>query len=262
MQNSNRLAIIIVNYQSQAYLRTCLESIYRQIKSMPCEIVVVNNDEQEDILALKKDFPEIKIIKTEKNIGFGRGANLGVENSRGEWLLFLNPDTELLSDHAKTIRLFEKISAVGIIGPKLVDENDVLQEWIAGAEITLGSLICNKFGFGQSKKIWESAVSREADWISGAVLTIRRELFAELKGFDENIFMYFEDVDLCRRARAAGKKIIYFPEEKIRHWGGRSSADKKAQKKNYYTAQDYYFCKHYGRTYAGLVRFLRKIFVS
>ena len=90
---------------------------------MPYEITVVNNDEQENMLALRKNFPEIKIIQTEKNIGFGRGANLGAESSRGEWLLFLNPDTELLSDYAKIISLFEKAPKVGIIGPKLVDEN-------------------------------------------------------------------------------------------------------------------------------------------
>ena len=262
MPNSNRLSIIIVNYQSKEYLKACLDSIFKQVKSMLPEITVVNNDEKENMLALKKDFPEIRIIETEKNIGFGRGANLGAESSHGGWLLFLNPDTEFLSDYAKIFPLFEKDDKMGIIGPKLVDENNILQEWIAGTEITLFSLIRNRLGFGQSEKIWKSAVSREADWVSGAALAIRRDLFGELGGFDEKMFMYFEDIDLCKRVRAAGIKIIYFPEEKIKHLGGKSSANKKTQKKNYYASQDYYFRKHYGRIYAGLVRFLRKIFVA
>lgn len=262
MPNSNRLSIVIVNYQSKDYLKACLASIFKQAENTFPEITVVNNDEKENVLALKEDFPEIKIIEAKKNIGFGKGANLGAASSHGEWLMFLNPDTELFSDCAKIFPLFEKDNRVGIIGPKLVDENNVLQEWIAGTEITLFSLIRNKLGFGQSKKIWESAVSREADWVSGAALAIRRDLFEELGGFDEKIFMYFEDIDLCKRVRAAGRKIIYFPEEKIKHLCGKSSANKKIQKKNYYAAQDYYFRKHYGRIYASLARFLRKIFVA
>ena len=262
MQNSKEISIIIVNYRSGHYLEKCLASVFRQIENKNFKITVVNNDESGDLSVLARNFPSIRLIEIGKNIGFGKAANLGAKNSKGNWLFFLNPDTELLSDYFKVLNNYQKNKTVGIMGPGLVDEKNRLQKWIAGSEATFFDLIGNNLGFPRSRKVWESQEPRKAAWVSGAAMAIKRDLFEKLGGFDENMFMYFEDIDICKRARMAGKKVVYFPKEKIRHFGGGSRQSKKEQKKHYYESQDYYFQKHYGKTCARLVRFLRKIFTK
>jgi GT2 family glycosyltransferase len=260
MQNFKEFSIIIVNYKSGHYLEKCLTSIFRQIKNKDFEIIVVNNDNGVNLSVLTRNFPSVKIIEVGKNIGFGEAANLGAKNSRGKWLWFLNPDTELLSDYSKILSSYQKDEAVGIIGPGLVDEKNKFQKWIAGSDATVFDLIGNNLGFPRSRKVWESQEPQETAWVSGAAMAVKRNLFEKLGGFDGKMFMYFEDIDICKRARTAGKKVVYFPKEKIRHFGSGSSESKKEQKKHYYESQNYYFQKHYGKNYARLVRFLRKIF--
>jgi hypothetical protein len=90
---------------------------------------------------------------------------------------------------------------------------------------------------------------------------IRKELFEKLKGFDENFFMYFEDVDLCRRVRNLGYKILYYPEFIIKHFGGKSFDSKKEQQELYYKSQDYYFQKHFGKIKVNLLKLIRMIVI-
>lgn len=129
--------------------------------------------------------------------------------------------------------------------------------------MTLWDLIGNNIGFQRSKKIWESKEKIPCDWVSGAALFIRRELFQKLGGFDENFFMYYEDIDLCRRAKKIGSEVIHFPVVEIRHFGGKSFLKNSdgLQKKYFYNSQDYYFKKHFGRKTAFITRLLRKIFI-
>jgi GT2 family glycosyltransferase len=176
-------------------------------------------------------------------------------------LLFLNPDTEILSSFNLIINEFEQNSEIGALGPKLLKKNGKIQEWSTGAEISLGDLIRNNLGLPRSRKIWESPVARETFWISGAALFTSRKVFSEIGGFDENFFMYFEDNDFCRKIRKTGKKLLYFPKVAIRHWGGKSLNDEKNKKKYFYQSQDYFFQKHLGSWQVFWLKFLRRIFL-
>jgi GT2 family glycosyltransferase len=254
MENRIELSIIIVNYQSVGYLKKCVASVFDKAKNISFEIIVVNNSE--DVI---NEISDIKIINSKENLGFGKGQNLGVKNASGEILWLLNADTEVLSGDIQGI--IREAQEKGVVGPKLLDNSGRAQSWSAGVEPTIWDLIKNNLGLKASRKVWQSPKKREADWVSGTSLFIRKDVFQKLGGFDEKFFMYFEDIDLCKRAREAGYKVIYFPEFIIRHFGGKSFENSALQKKYYYQSQDYYFEKHFGKFQSGLVKLLRKLFI-
>jgi N-acetylglucosaminyl-diphospho-decaprenol L-rhamnosyltransferase len=242
-----KLSFIIVNYQSEKYLVKCLSSIKEKVLSVDYEIIVVNNDLE---VQLPNDLgarllSEIRLINTGKNIGFGAGCNVGAKISQGEILCFLNPDTEIIKNNISDILdKFNQDKNVGVIGPRLIDEAGKTQEWIAGKEVTILSTVLNNLGYKRDKKIWESDVSVECAWISGAASFIRKEIFQKLGGFDEKFFMYFEDINLCKRARQLDYKVLYYPGFIIKHFSGKSFLDKKEQKRYYRKSQRIYFGKY------------------
>lgn len=231
MQNFNMLSIIIVNYRSEQYLEKCLASIYRESNPEKLEIIIVNNDQQVDLRAVKQIYPAIRLIAQEKNIGFGRACNVGAKEARGELLLFLNPDTQFLDDYASRITdIFKTDAQIGIVGSRLMTDEGKTQWWITGKEVSLWQILKNNLGIIENKKIWESKTPIFTDWVSGAALTIRCELFKKIGGFDENFFMYFEDEDLCWSARKRDFKVLYDPTLSILHSGGKSCESKIKQK--------------------------------
>ena len=246
------LSIIIVNYKSEKYLEKCISSVKEEVLGVEYEIIVVNNDEVAGNAYMRSLPAEIQVINTGKNIGFGAACNLGAKNAHGEILWFLNPDTEIISESitefqpkadpplAEILKLLRK-GSIGVIGPRLIDDKNKTQEWIAGREVTLLSILLNNLGYKRDKKIWESKKLIECAWISGASMFVRKDVFKKVGGFDEKFFMYFEDIDLCKRIRQIGYKTLYFPEFTIKHFGGGSFIGKIKQKKCYYRSQARYF---------------------
>lgn len=251
-----KLSIVIVNYRSRKNLRKCLLSIRSKAGILGGEIIIVNNDQKERLGGIKAEFPEAKIVQSEENVGFGRAVNLGVKEAKGELLFFLNPDSRIVSDPREIFRHFKKDEDLGVLGARLIDERRKIQKWTAGAEVSFLSIFLNNLGVSGSRKIWKSPEKREVFWVAGTAFFVRREIFLEIGGFDENIFMYFEDVDLCKRVRDAGKKVVYFPEFCVLHLGGKSYQNKKLQKKHYYASQKYYFKKNRPRWEHFLIKFL------
>lgn len=261
MPNNKKLSISIVNFQSKDFIEKCLASVFEKNKNIDLEVIIVNNDENEDLKEIQKKFPEIRIIDHKKNIGFGAGHNLGAKEAQGGILLFLNPDAEIIDSITPILGLFDD-EEVGIAGPCLITEKGKIQKWSVGLESSLGGILRNNLGIPKSRKLWESNKTRKVDWVSGAAFFIKRDLFKELGGFDENFFMYYEDEDLCKRARTAGKKVVYFPAVKVKHWGGKSMPERKTQKKYFYKAQEYYFKKHLGNFRTRMLKILREIILG
>jgi GT2 family glycosyltransferase len=117
------------------------------------------------------------------------------------------------------------------------------QPWCAGKKLTLGQFVKNNLGIIESKKIWESKNDVLTDWVSGAALTVRKEIFDKIGGFDENFFMYYEDMDLCGRARSLGYEVLYCPEISILHDGGKSRKNIFLQKIQFFKSMFYYIKK-------------------
>ena len=260
MPDSKRISIIIVNYRSEQHLPVCLASVYSRLeKQSESEVLVVNNDERGKITFIASQFPQVKIIEAGKNIGYGPASNLGARAATGRILFFLNPDAEIISPDILTLcRELERNPETAILGTRLVGAKGENQWWNAGVDITPCDTLLNNLKIIRSKKIWQSREKMAVGWVSGASLLIKKDIFEILGGFDENLFLYFEDIDLCRRVKKIGKKIMYFPEFSVKHLGGRSFADKKEQKNEFYQSQDYYFQKHFGKFQAVVLKVLRR----
>jgi N-acetylglucosaminyl-diphospho-decaprenol L-rhamnosyltransferase len=251
------ISFIIVNFRSRQFLKRCINSIVSKMADFPFEIIVVNNDRE--ILDGMPALPSLKIIEHNENNGFARAANIGAEKSQGEFLFFLNSDTEIVTANMQELKNFFNDHSLGAAAPRLISPDGSFQEWSCGNEITFFETLLNNLGYIRSKPFWSSEKTQEVDWISGAAFLIRKDVFNKIGKFDENFFMYFEDVDISRRVRKAGKKIKIIPHFKVLHLGGKSRSGTKEQKSQYYKSQDYYFKKHFGVIQSFAIKSLRNL---
>lgn len=252
-----KLSIIIVNHKSRDYLTCCIESIHSLLDKGVYEIIVVNND-REDLSFIQNEY--VRVVQGGLKMGFGQANNLGAKHASAPFLWFLNPDTELLSANMEALLAALDDPGVGAIGMKLLDGKKNPQEWSCGFEITPLGIILNNFGFNKSKKLWGSSQSKEVSWVSGCSFAVNKELFQRIGGFDESFFMYFEDVDFCKRLGDLGKRILFCPSVEVLHWGGKSAENRQAQKKLYYASQRIYLKKHFGTLRSTCIHLLRLLF--
>jgi len=251
------ISFIVINYRSRHLLPECLASLSRGCRT-PREVIIVNNDHNPLPRQLFGDAAAIRIIENGRNRGFGAASNRGAASARGAFLCFFNPDARIVGKNFSSIlSFFEKDATLGLVGGRLVQKNGAVQPWSAGEEVTPWNIIWNKATSRHMRMPWHSEKNRSVAWISGAAMVIRKEIFDALGGFDERFFLYFEDVDLCRRARDLGKKILYVPSVRIIHHGGGSVKSRAAQKRHYDASQALYFDKHYGMVTTFLLRISR-----
>lgn len=252
------ISIIIVNHNSKEYLLNCLSSIKKVFNGESYEIIIVNNDSEP--LTINFHDTNIQIFQGSPGLSFGKANNIGASKAKTPFLWFLNPDTEIVSgDLANLLKLLKK-NSTGAVGMKLLTKEGVPQKWSAGFQITPLSIISTNLGFDKSKLIWGSVSLKEVDWVSGCSLAVSRALFEEIGGFDDDYFMYFEDVDICKRIKAKRKKVFFFPGMEILHWGGKSYSSKSLQKKHYYESQRLYLKKHFGTLRSTCIHLLRLLF--
>lgn len=229
------LSIIIVNWNSREFVRKCVQSIYANTGGMTFEIIVVDNASYDGCgEMLAHDFSQVRFIQCEKNVGFAGANNMGFAQSRGNCLLFLNPDTEVVG-HALN-RLFETLDQfrdAGMAGARLLNSDGTVQTSCIQSFPTvlnqlLGTEILRRL-FPHSRLWGIMALSSNpskpssVEVISGACIMIKRSIFQKVFGFDERYFMYSEDLDLCYRVQEAGFNCLYVPDAQIVHHGGGSS---------------------------------------
>ncbi|HEY9508952.1 MAG TPA: glycosyltransferase [Verrucomicrobiae bacterium] len=219
--NSARVSIVIPVYNQLELTRACLESIVKFPPATPCDITVVNNastDGTGEFLRELESLGGIRVIHNEKNEGFARGCNRGTQTSPGTLLLFLNNDTQVTAGWLDALVRAASKPDVGVVGAKLLYANGRIQHAGIG------------FINGLPDHPYRNALAdapevnqfRELDMITGACLMIHRDLFLQLGGFDEVYRNGVEDVDLCLRARAAGRKVVYEPRAVVYHLEGQS----------------------------------------
>jgi GT2 family glycosyltransferase len=247
------VSIILVNYNSAAIIKDCLQSLRQFNQTIPSEVIVVDNASQDaspEIIA--EYFPEVTLIRETINHGFGKGNNIGARVARGEFILFLNTDTIATCDFLPSLlEVMAQDHQVGIVAPQLVNRDGSLQISTSPAISVRGEYLAQKrshqYRRGRNlKKITQSfAHQQEVDIVVGAALLIRRKLFEQLRGFDERFFMYFEESDLCQRSQYLGWRIIYYPHVSLIHLHGEST--KKTLDRmvlEYRRSQIYYYQKH------------------
>ncbi len=249
------LTVQIVNFNSRNNLRECLQSIKDNFSDWEnLQIIVINND-KEKMGNFLNDFGA-ELIEKNENIGFGKAHNLALTKAQGDYILFLNPDTKVFpgafENLLDTFSLDEKI---GIAGPIYIGQKNTSEEEHYGPEKTPLSTIGRKIS--RRKNEPKPSDIFETDWVSGGAMMIRKNLFLELGGFDENYFLYFEDVDLCLQARKKGWKVVIHSKAKIFHKSGQSFSDNRVKKKHYYQSQSHYIKKNFGSFWAVVLKVLQ-----
>ena len=241
------LSIIIVNYKTKDITKDCLDSILKNTKDLTYEIIVVDNasnDGSYEFLSKKfKKYGFIKFIKNESNLGFSKANNQGAKKACGKYLLFLNSDTIVSDGIFKEMLLrMEENKNIGVATCALKNKDGSMQgsggyfptlfrvfAWMFFIEdIPLLDRFIKPFHPVHSKSFFYKGLDqfenlRIQDWVTGAFFLIKSELFNRVKGFDEDYFMYTEEVDLCFRIKKLGYDVFYFPEWEIIHLGGASS---------------------------------------
>lgn len=235
------LDIVIVNYNTGDLLRQCLTSLARVAGGAPlARVTVVDNASSDDSLALAEGcFPGLDIVRNAHNRGFAAGCNQGAARGQAEYLLFLNPDTQVYADTLPVaLSAFDRYPGVGIVGVPLLDEQGRvavscsrlprLRGFVAKA---LGvEAWAARRGWSQPMREWAHDETREVEQVMGAFFLLSRSLFQRLGGFDERFFVYFEEVDVCARARQLGHGCLFFAQTRAWHKGCGSSERLKAHR--------------------------------
>jgi GT2 family glycosyltransferase len=230
------LSVIIVNWNSADLLRSCLESVLARSSCCDLEVLVIDNASYDGTAEMiNKEFPSVTFIQSNQNLGFAGGNNRAFEKSKGENVLFLNPDAELVGDALSTmLAVLKARQDAGIVGPKLV--NPDLSVQIDGMrafptilnqlfDSSLTRKVFGKSNFGGVKPVIEESEDPvSVEMLPGTCVMLRRELFDQVGRFNEKYFMYAEDVDLNYRVKAAGWINYYVARAAVIHYGGRSSS--------------------------------------
>lgn len=262
------LSIIIVNWKSVRYLRDCLASLYRQVRELEFEVIVVENASGDGCEAmLAREYPQVRMVVATENLGFARANNLGFRQSHGDTLLFLNPDTEVKSGAVQRMASWLRVHrAVGAVGARLLNSDGTCQESCVQAFPTLLNqfldanlirrLMPGSRMWGASALLNPDGGPVKVDTISGACFMVKREVFEKVDGFTADYFMYSDDVDLSYKIWRAGYAVVCLPECEVVHHGGRSSSQRldsfaAVQRR---AALSQFFRRTRGPVYAGLYR--------
>ncbi|MFM2132864.1 MAG: hypothetical protein RL156_145 [Bacteroidota bacterium] len=254
------VSIVIVNYNVREFLQQCLESIDRSAFDLPYEILVIdNNSHDQSVATLSPKFPNVRFIALSENIGFGRANNIGIKQAQGRYILLLNPDTLIQEDTIATmVRYMDENPAVGISGCKVLNANGTFQVQCRRGFPSPWVSFCKLFGlqvlfprspiFAQYNQTFrDENETYMIDAVIGAFMFCRREPLLAISGFDEDFFMYGEDLDLCYRMKQAGFATAYAPLTTIVHFKGESTRRSSINEvKWFYDAMEIFARKHYG----------------
>ena len=228
-------SVIIIAYNSCDFIPACLKSVRDACEGIDSQIIVLDNGSTEPIIPeIKNFFPEVEWIDSKENLGFGKGCNLAEKHATKPYLFFINPDT-IISKNAfrEMLKFMEEHPEAGTVGCRILNEDGTLQWACRRSFPTIVSAVSKTIGlaamFPKSKTLASYNMTYadpdemiEVDAISGSFFCIRRDVYEKLNGFDEDYFMYGEDLDLCFRTKQMGLKNYYTPVTNILHFKGQS----------------------------------------
>ena len=266
------LSVVIVNYNVKYFLEQSLISIRKSAAGLETEYFVVDNASDDgSVEYLRENFPEVRLIANRQNVGFGCANNQALKLTSGKYLLIVNPDTLLGENSLKPlIEFLETNPEVGAVGPKVVDRQGRFElgcrrgfptPFAAFSKITgLAAVFPNSRLFAKYNLTYlDPDQACEVDALSGAFMLLRREVYLQIGGFDEQFFMYGEDIDWCYRIKQGGWKIQYLPCSEVIHYKGESALRSSMDvRKAFFGAMHLFVRKHYSDRFiltTGLIRF-------
>lgn len=248
------LSIIVTSYKSPAILKICLKSILDSLKNknINYEMIVLDSETGEETRdMMEENFPEVhpasqenlqrrvKFIPHKENTGTSKIWNEGIKLAKGKYIGIFNGDMVFEPEAIeKMLGYIKKDSKIGFLGPALLNMNGAIQYSCYGSFYTLWIILCRRTFLGKTflgrktlnkflMKDFDHKSARSVPWIMGAAMMISQEAIEKVGLIDERFFMYFEDIDWCRRCWEAGYKVVYYPEAEIYHYHGQGSAKKK-----------------------------------
>jgi GT2 family glycosyltransferase len=262
-----QLSVIILNYNVRYFLEQCVLSVQKAMEGIDGEVIVIDNASSDaSCEMMKTQFPHIKLIENAANLGFPKGNNIGVAQAKGEFICILNPDTVVAEDtfskilsfvKSSEVEIFSSNSQLGIIGCKLIDgagnflpesKRGVPTPWVAFTKIFGLYKVSNYFGKYYAQHLSENE-SGKVDILVGAFMIMKRELYLEVGGFDENCFMYSDDIDLSYLVLKTGKANYYFHETSVIHYKGESTVRDGTYMKRFREAMQFFYKKHFKKSW-------------
>ena len=254
-----QLSVIIVNYNVKQFLKNLIESVLKAVENISYEIIVVDNASSDGSAEeIRNSFPHVKFIANKKNLGFGAANNQALEIAKGEFIVLINPDALVKTNTFDSlIKFFHDNPQAGMAGCKVLNPDGTLQlacrrsfpgVWTSFTKIVgLSSLFPKSKYFAKYNLTYlDENEIHEVDAISGSFMFFRKEVYEKVGGFDNDYFMYGEDLDLCYRVQKAGYKVYYVPTTEIIHYKGestkRSSLDETVL---FYDAMKIFVRKHF-----------------
>jgi GT2 family glycosyltransferase len=253
-----QLSVVILNYNVRYFLELCVLSVQNALEGIDGEIIVVDNNSSDDSCAMmQQHFPEIRLIQNKENLGFPKGNNSGAAQAKGRYSCVLNPDTVVAEDtFTKVLAFAESKKNLGIVGVKLIDgTGNFLPESKRGTPTPFVAFT-KMFGLYKIRpkfevfgKYYAQHLSEDetgkVDILVGAFMLMKRKLYQGLGGFDENCFMYSDDIDISYRALQKGKDNYYFTETTILHYKGESTIKNGVYVKRFQEAMNFFYTKHF-----------------
>jgi len=253
-----QLSVIILNYNVRYFLELCVLSVQKALRGLEAEIIVVDNNSPDDSCGMMKErFPNITLIKNKDNTGFPKGNNIGVAAARGEYICILNPDTVVAEDtFTKVLAFAEGQGKLGAIGVRLIDgrgsflpesKRGVPTPWVATTKIGgLYKLFPNVPLFNRyyAQHVPENE-NGKVDILVGAFMVMKREVYLDVGGFDEDCFMYSDDIDLSYTILRKGLTNYYFSETSVIHYKGESTVKDGAYMNRFREAMQFFYRKHF-----------------
>lgn len=234
------------------FLELCLKSVEVAIQGIDAEIIVIDNNSPDDSCDMVKQlFPSVHLIENKENSGFSKGNNIGVAKAKGDYLCILNPDTVVAEDtFAKVLQFAESKNKLGIVGCKLIDgKGKFLPE--SKRHVPTPKVAFQKL-MGFAKNYYTSELTKNSigytEILVGAFMLLKREVYNKVGGFDEDYFMYGEDIDLSYKVLKAGYTNHYFGKTSVLHFKGESTLKDNVYAKRFFDAMDIFYRKHFKKS--------------
>lgn len=255
-----KISVIFVSWNTQELTKNALVSLFAQTKIVDMEVIVVDNHSSDGTVAMiRKQFPKVILIENQDNKGFGRANNQGLKIAKGNYIMFLNTDVVVLDGAVdKLVEYLDMHPNVMAVGPRLLNKDMTFQHACRRKLPNPFNSFFHLFGlikiFKNNKQIndykqftADPEITGPTEAVSGAAMLFRRQVYEQIGGFDEQFFMYGEDLDFCKRIFDKGWLMVYLSSAKIIHFGGQSSGKRKVKSLfNFYDAMWIYYKKHYG----------------
>lgn len=237
------VSVIIVNYNGLKFLKDCFDSLYAKLNGISFEIVVIDNQSSDaSCRFIKENYPDIVLIASRENLGFGKGNNEAVKAAKGDYLLLINNDTIVLDELAPVFDFLKSDPAIGVLGINMLDKN---RQYLPAsgnfpnpANMFRLKKLLDKGGEFQTGNF--SKEYYEVDWLGGSFLALSKKTYEMIGGFDEDYFMYVEDVDFCKKIADKGYSRLFLPRFSYIHFVGFNSSKNPFLIKGY----EIYISKH------------------